>query len=71
MAWPCCKAWSSFFYLISSLPANNTSAPHHPQCGGYGAACKNFNCADAAYTSATCISGTSCKRQNQYYYQCL
>jgi hypothetical protein len=37
------------------------------QCGGMGGNCNNYGaCADNAYASYACPSGTSCQRQNQW-----
>jgi hypothetical protein len=41
------------------------------QCGGMGGNCAGYQCLDGWYPNYACPSGTSCQRQNQWYYQCL
>ncbi len=41
------------------------------QCGGKGGSCTGEQCADQAYPGATCPTGATCTRHNEWYYQCL
>ncbi|KAK9811457.1 hypothetical protein WJX72_004232 [[Myrmecia] bisecta] len=59
-------------------PANLTDDPCYlgtqefDQCGGKGASCAAAGqCTDVQWEGACCPSGTSCIRQNEWYFQCL
>eukprot|EP00775_Hariotina_reticulata_P009093 gene9093-9263_t len=46
--------------------------PKYGQCGGMGGNCTDYkDCHDSAFNGYACESGTTCKRQNEWYWQCL
>jgi hypothetical protein len=58
-------------YLNAGVAAQKELALYS-QCGGEGGNCGSYGaCADTAYPGYQCIAGASCKRQSNWYYQCL
>jgi hypothetical protein len=53
-------------------PAPAPKIARYLQCGGKGGGCAPGSrpCADAAWTSTKCVAGTSCRRTNEWHWQC-
>ncbi|KAK9809025.1 hypothetical protein WJX72_008102 [[Myrmecia] bisecta] len=59
---------------IATSPSSVKSLGQYAQCGGKGGDCPQYPagyCVDGPYPASTCPSGTSCIRQNEWYWQCL
>jgi hypothetical protein len=52
-------------------PAPSPTIAKYQQCGGKGGGCGGARpCADAAWPGAKCVAGTSCRRTNEWHWQC-
>jgi hypothetical protein len=40
------------------------------QCGGKGGDCSKWSCVDGPFPGTSCLSGSSCQKETQWYYQC-
>jgi hypothetical protein len=56
-----------------SAPAPAVQLAKWQQCGGKGGDCNKagFSCMDAQFPGVACPAGTACKKQNEWYYQCI
>lgn len=73
--WQCLPTSSPAPGSGDTPPASAATIARWGQCGGAGADCAAIAgpaaCVDASFPGLACASGSTCQRQNPFYYQCL